>query len=274
MSRLASFLGIVFGVVLLAASMYDYQQQQFISAFLNWQALLLVLGGTFAAALINYPLTQVLSIFPATARVFSYEARPDDELIGEIFDLATLAKRQGILAVEAQLDNVADAFLRQALNEMLLYKDRDKLRSSLQTRLTTHRLQDINSQEVFINMASYAPAFGMIGTVMGLIVMMTTQMNPDLNAMVTGAGNQMLSNLLYGMGLALVTTFYGVLLANLLFLPIAGKLKVLGEQELLRNEMTIHAVVAMKAQESPLLIKEQLMAFVHEKTEQRLNEMK
>ncbi|MBO1923171.1 MULTISPECIES: motility protein A [Thiomicrorhabdus] len=273
MSRLASFLGILLGVVLLASTMFDYQQQSFISAFLNWQALLLVLGGTFAAALINYPLNQVVSIFPGIYKVFATESRSDEELITEIFDLATLAKRKGPLAIENQLTDVEDKFFRHSLNEMLLYQDAEKLRSSLQTRLMTNRLQDLNSQEVFINMASYSPAFGMMGTVMGLIVMMTTQINADMYSLVAAQSNDMLSGLLHGMGLALVTTFYGVLLANLLFLPIAGKLKVLGEQELLRNEMIIHAVVAMKAQESPLLIKEQLKSFVHEKTQQRLGEM-
>lgn len=273
MSRLASFLGILLGVVLLASTMFDYQQQSFISAFLNWQALLLVLGGTFAAALINYPLNQVVSIFPGIYKVFATESRSDEELITEIFDLATLAKRKGPLAIENQLTDVEDKFFRHSLNEMLLYQDAEKLRSSLQTRLMTNRLQDLNSQEVFINMASYSPAFGMMGTVMGLIVMMTTQINADMYSLVASQSNDMLSGLLHGMGLALVTTFYGVLLANLLFLPIAGKLKVLGEQELLRNEMIIHAVVAMKAQESPLLIKEQLKSFVHEKTQQRLGEM-
>jgi chemotaxis protein MotA len=122
-------------------------------------------------------------------------------------------------------------------------------------------------------MASYSPAFGMMGTVMGLIIMMTTEVNVDLNSLATSPTNDMLSGLLHGMGLALVTTFYGVLLANMLFLPIAGKLKVLSEQDLLRNEMIIHAVVAMKANEPALLIKEQLMSFVHEKTQQRLGEL-
>ncbi|CAN8139654.1 chemotaxis protein MotA [uncultured Thiomicrorhabdus sp.] len=273
MSRLASFLGIALAILLLSASMFDQEQQQFIHAFFNWQALLLVLGGTFAAVLINYPLNQVWSIFPGVYKIFSRESRSDEDLINEIFDLAMLSKRKGQLAVENHLENVDDKFLRTSLNEMLLYQDKEKLRSALQTRLMTTRLQELNSQEVFINMASYSPAFGMMGTVMGLIIMMTTEVNVDLNSLATSPTNDMLSGLLHGMGLALVTTFYGVLLANMLFLPIAGKLKVLSEQDLLRNEMIIHAVVAMKANEPALLIKEQLMSFVHEKTQQRLGEL-
>lgn len=108
---------------------------------------------------------------------------------------------------------------------MLVYQDRDTLKQSLENRLINMRLRHLSCQEVYSNMASYAPAFGMMGTVMGLIIMMTTQVTGNGSPYDTGASQDMLGSLLNGMGLALVTTFYGVMFSSLLFMPIAGKLK-------------------------------------------------
>lgn len=273
MSKFATILGLLIGSIILVLSMIDYQQGQFIYAFLNWQGLALVLGGTFAAILVNYPLSQVGCVFRGLAKVLTSEPSSYNDVVEEMVRLSHISKQKGLLAVENQIDSVDDRFFQFALTEMLVYHDNTVLRQSLENRLLNMRLRHLSCQEVYGNMASYAPAFGMMGTVMGLIIMMTTQVADTGNPY--GAESQdMLGSLLSGMGLALVTTFYGVLFSNLVFLPIAGKLKVLTDAEVLRNEMIIQGVLALKQSESTLLVKEQLLAFVNEKSKQKLESLK
>jgi chemotaxis protein MotA len=274
MSKLATILGIVIGSIILILSMIDYQQGQFIYAFLNWQGLALVLGGTFAAILVNYPLSQVGCVFKGLSKVLTSEPASYDDVIEQMVHLSHVSKQKGLLGIENQIDMIDDSYFRFALTEMLIYQDIEKLKQSLDNRLINMRLRHLSCQEVYGNMASYAPAFGMMGTVMGLIIMMTTQV-VDTGSPYGGADSQdMLASLLSGMGLALVTTFYGVMFSNRVFLPIAGKLKVLTDAEVLRNEMIIQGTLALKQTDSPLLVKEQLLVFVNKKTKTKLESLR
>lgn len=275
MSKFATILGLIIGSIILILSMIDYQKGQFITAFFNWQGLALVLGGTFAAVFINYPLKQVGCVFSGFSKVLTAEPPGYEDVIEELIQLSHVAKQKGLLGIENHIDVIEDRFLRFSLVEMLVYHESEVLKQSLENRLINIRLRHLSCQEVYSNMASYAPAFGMMGTVMGLIIMMTTQVTGGGGSPYGGSESQdMLGSLLSGMGLALVTTFYGVLFSNFLFMPIAGKLKVLSEAEFLRNEIIIHGVLALKKSESTLLIKEQLLAFVNEKSKRKLEALK
>lgn len=268
MSKLATILGLILGLIMVGTGIYDFESQQFIGAFLNPQAIAIVLGGSFAALLINYPFKQVSCVFHGFVKVFNSEPVTPDALVEELIGYSHLAKNKGVLALERQLDLVETSFLRYALSEMMIYKDKDQLKQKLVYRLLQTRLRHQSCQEVFENLASYAPAFGMLGTVMGLIMMMTSQLGGGDNY---GADTtQLLSSLLTGMGLALVTTFYGVFFANFLFLPVAGKLKVLSDAEVLQNEMIIEAVIAIRDQESTLLVRERLLSYVNDYIEDEI----
>jgi chemotaxis protein MotA len=124
-----------------------------------------------------------------------------------------------------------------------------------------------SGQEIFFYMGAYAPAFGMLGTIMGLIIMMHTfggeQTAMGMDAM-TFDISEKFAKLLEGMGMALITTFYGVLLSNLVFLPIGGKLKRKSEDELMLRNIIVEGIMSIHAKEHPILIKEKLMTFVQE----------
>jgi len=273
MSKLATILGIIIGSIILVLSMIDYQKGQFIYAFLNWQGLLVVLGGTFAAILINYPLSQVKCLFSGFAKVISAEPATYSDVIEDIVRLSHVSKSKGLLWVEKEIDFIDDRFFQFALTEMLVYQDVSALKQSLDNRLINIRLRHLSCKEMYGNMAAYAPAFGMLGTVMGLIMMMTTQV-VDTGSPYGGEAQDALGSLLNGMGLALVTTFYGVLFANLVFMPIAGKLKVLTDAEVMRNEMIIQGVLSLKNTEPTMLIKEKLLAYVNDKTKDKLESLR
>ena len=116
-------------------------------------------------------------------------------------------------------------------------------------------------QELFLYMASYAPAFGMLGTVLGLIIMMNNFSSGDEAASAASTAERF-AELLSGMGLALITTFYGVFFANMIFLPIGGKLKRRSENELMLKSIVVEGIISIHAREHPILIREKLMTFV------------
>lgn len=274
MSKVATLLGLIIGFFMLSLSTVN-QEGVFIDAFLNWNGMALVVGGTFAAVLINYPLKDANSAFKAFGKVFTTEPASPQAIIEDLINLSRGVKKQGYLSVENQLEFIKDPFLKYALTEMLIHNTSNALKQSLDNHLINMRLRHLTSQEVYSNMASYAPAFGMMGTVMGLIIMMTTQTNGGGLSYYAGIESQdMIAGLLSGMGLALVTTFYGVLLANLIFLPVAGKLKVLSESEVITNEIIVHGVVAIKNNVPTLLMKDNLLTFVGEQTKEKLEAVK
>ncbi len=275
MSKAATILGLIIGAIVLLLSMVDYDKGQIISAFFNLQAFGVVMGGTLAAVLVNYPFSQVSCLWWGVWRVLSAEPPDYDTVVEQAVELAHHVKRNGLLSLERHLDEIEDPFFRYALSEALIYKDEASLRRALETRMNAQLMRQLVCQDVFNTMAAYAPAFGMMGTVMGLIIMMTQQ-GGDQAVATYGAeqAQNMIANLMTGMGLALVTTFYGVLLANLIFMPIAGKLKILADAEAFRERMIIEAALALWHQEAPLLVKERLMAFVDERLREQLEALR
>ncbi len=275
MSKAATLLGAIIGLIVLLLSMVDYDQGQMIGAFFDWKALGVVLGGTLAAVLVNYPLNQVMCVFLGVWHVLSREPPDTEQVVEQAMELAHHVQREGLLALEKRQNLIEDDFFRFSLSEALIYKEEQALRQALENRMNVHLQKKMICQEVFNTMAAYAPAFGMMGTVMGLIIMMTNQ-GGDQAAAAYGVEQvqDMLSGLLTGMGLALVTTFYGVLLANLVFMPIAGKLKLLAEAEYFKDRMVVEAVMALRQQASPLMVKERLLAFVDERLQQKLEALR
>ena len=120
----------------------------------------------------------------------------------------------------------------------------------------------IAGQELFLYMASYAPAFGMLGTVLGLIIMMNNFASGDNQSDISFSVAERFAELLSGMGLALITTFYGVFFANMIFLPVGGKLKRRSENEMMLKNIVVEGIISIHAREHPVLIREKLMTFV------------
>ncbi len=275
MSKTATILGALIGLIVLLLGTYDFDNGQIIGAFFNIQALLLVVGGVVAAVLVNYPLDQLKCIVQGFWQVLWHEVPDESATITEFVELAHDVKRNGLVHLERVLDDLKDPFARFALGEALVYNNEQTLRRALSIRVKAEQLKSAICEEVFLSMASYAPAFGMMGTVMGLIMMMASQSGDHAAAAFGAAESQnMIASLMSGMGVALVTTFYGVLLSNLVFMPIAGKLKMLHEAQQLHREMVVEAVLALKREESPLLLKERLLAFVDDRLADKLAELR
>ena len=235
-----------------------------IAWFWNFNSILIVLGGTFAATMVNLPLKAVTNIFNILKNVFRAEDYDYTGIIEEIVDKATKARKDGLLSLEAGLSEMKDGFFKNGIELAINEKDTKRLRTFLNLEMNNIQSRHIAGQELFLYMASYAPAFGMLGTVLGLIIMMmnftTGGADIDLGADYSVADR--FSELLRGMGLALITTFYGVFMANMIFLPIGGKLKRRSENEMMLKNIVVEGIISIHAREHPILIREKLMTFV------------
>ena len=199
--------------------------------FFNLNSILIVVGGTFAATMVNLPLKALKNLPKILSNVFRADDADYDSIIEEIVIKAQKAKKDGLLSLEADLPEMREGFFKNGIELAINERESSRLRTFLNLELNNISSRHIAGQELFLYMASYAPAFGMLGTVLGLIVMMNNFSSGGGDASESLDVAERFAELLAGMGLALITTFYGVFFANMIFLPIGGKLKRLSENE-------------------------------------------
>ncbi len=230
--------------------------------FFNLNSLLIVIGGTFAATMVNLPIKAVVNTFNILKNVFKGEDYDYGGVIEEIVQKATKARKDGLLSLEADLGSMRDGFFKNGIELAINERDAKRLRTFLNLEMNNIHSRHHAGQELFLYMASYAPAFGMLGTVLGLIIMMKNFTSVEDTASAAFSVAERFADLLGGMGLALITTFYGVFFANMIFLPIGGKLKRRSENELMLKSIVVEGIISIHAREHPILIREKLMTFV------------
>ena len=231
--------------------------------FFNLNSLLIVLGGTFAATMVNLPLRAVGNIFNVLQNVFRGEDYDYIGIIEEIVQKAQKARKDRLLSLEADLPTMRDGFFKNGIELAINERESSRLRTFLNLEMNNISSRHVAGQEMFLYMASYAPAFGMLGTVLGLIIMMNNFSSGGDGMEITASYDvaERFADLLSGMGLALITTFYGVFMANMIFLPIGGKLKRRSENEMMLKSIVVEGIISIHAREHPILIKEKLMTF-------------
>ena len=231
--------------------------------FFNFNSLLIVLGGTFAATMVNLPLRAVGNILNVLQNVFRGEDYDYIGIIEEIVQKAQKARKDGLLSLEADLPTMRDGFFKNGIELAINERESSRLRTFLNLEMNNISSRHVAGQEMFLYMASYAPAFGMLGTVLGLIIMMNNFSSGGQGMEITASYDvaERFADLLSGMGLALITTFYGVFMANMIFLPIGGKLKRRSENEMMLKSIVVEGIISIHAREHPILIKEKLMTF-------------
>ena len=218
------------------------------SWFVNAPSLMIVCGGTMGATLLAYPLKEVLSVFRVVKNVFMHKSQIVSELIPLISEFAKKARQEGILSFEAQLDEIEDPFLVQGIQMAIDGMESSAIEDVMTTEIIyleeRHRL----GSEIFTTMGTFAPAVGMLGTIIGLVQMLMQMEDP--------------SQIGAPMAVALLTTFYGTLLANLVFLPIAGKLKTRSKQEILVKQMVLQGVISIQSGDNHRIVEQKLKAFI------------
>ncbi|WP_353892090.1 MotA/TolQ/ExbB proton channel family protein [Proteinivorax hydrogeniformans] len=251
---LTTIIGIIIGFVLFITAIF---LQGSLEAFISIDGILIVLGGTLAATAVSYPLSQLKLIIKTIKIAFTRQSMSSSGVIKLIVSFADKARREGLLSLEDDLNEVDDNFLKKGVQLVVDGTDPELVRNILETELTFLEDRHRAGRGIFETMGTFSPAFGMAGTLVGLISMLERLDNPDAIGP--------------GLATALITTFYGVLLANLVFIPISGKLKVKSEEEIRLKEVVVEGLLSIQAGENPRIVEEKLKAFLAPGERESLN---
>lgn len=231
------------GLVLLAIA-----QGGGVGLFINVQAMMITVGGCIGATLINFPLPKVIGVTSVVRKAFFYKQVSPEKMIKTLVEFTGLARREGLLALEGRLSEMEDTFLQKGIQMAIDGTAMETIRDILNIDLDSLENRHKTGQAILTAMGNYAPAFGMIGTLIGLIQMLRQIDDP--------------SAIGQGMATALITTFYGALMANLIFLPLAGKLKVRSEEEIMNKELIVEGIIGIQSGDNPRIVEERLKAFL------------
>ena len=242
---LATVGGVALGTVLILVSIL---MGGGLGPFINIPSMMIVGGGTVAAALIKYPMKSVFGLMPIIRKTMFMQSYSLPEEIDRFTEFAKVAKREGLLALEQKCQDINEPYLTKALQLLVDGTSAEALRSVMETEVDNIKERHSTAKGILESMGGAAPAFGMIGTLIGLITMLQNLDDP--------------STIGVGMATALITTFYGVLLANLLFLPLAGKLEGRSKEETTAKELMMEGVLSLQAGDSPYILTDKLQAFV------------
>lgn len=227
-----------------------------LSSYLHLPSLIVVLGGTIAAGLINFSTDDILFTFKRTRAVLQSRVDSPSARIGYFVRLAQIVRSNGVMALEHEAKRQYDPFIRRALELAAdAQQERDIIRI-LETERVALADRERRAIEVMESLGNFAPALGLIGTLLGLVQMMSLLENPSA----VGPA----------MALALLTTLYGAVLANLLFLPLAGKLRLRNEEETLLRSLTIEGTISLLKTENPILLEQRLVTFLPGFSESRM----
>ena len=219
-----------------------------LSGFIDMPSVAVVLGGTFGALLVNFPLPRIIGLAGVFKKTFMFKLDDPDEVIGKMVRYAERARREGMLALEEDSENETDDFLRKGLRLAVDGTDPQLLEKILETDVEQIENRHSEGAKVLSAGGTFAPAFGMIGTLIGLVNMLSNLSDPTQ----IGAG----------MATALITTFYGAVMANALFLPLAGKLETRSKEEMMIKGMIIDGIMAIQSGDSPRIVEEKLKSFL------------
>jgi len=242
---IATLIGLVAGVSLVG---WAIASQSPLSSFVDPASIAIVLGGSTAACLMSFPLKHVIGVAKVVKNAFLTKAQDPQELIGILVRFAEVARRDGILSLENQLKDVDDDFLVRGIQMAVDGTDPELIEQIMTSELESLAERHAQGKALFDAIGKYAPAFGMIGTLIGLVVMLQNMNDP--------------SKIGPGMAVALLTTLYGALLANLIALPIADKLALRSQEEILLKLIIIRGVMSIQSGDNPRIVEQKLKTFL------------
>jgi chemotaxis protein MotA len=242
---IATLLGVIsaFGLVLAAIFMGSG-----LDLFINVPALMIVVGGTIGVTMINYPLKDVIGVFTVVKNAFFTRKSETGELIRRLMAFSNKSRKEGILSLESDLQSINDEFLKKGVQLSIDGLEPVEIGNLLEVEMDFARSRHQLGAEVFTTMGTYAPAMGMIGTLIGLVQMLQNMDDP--------------SSIGPAMAVALLTTFYGSVMANIVCMPIAGKLRTRSKEEMLAKEMTVAGIISLSNGDNPRVLEQKLHAFV------------
>jgi chemotaxis protein MotA len=221
-----------------------------IGSIMQATAFLIVMGGTIGAVMVNYPMAIFMKGMANTKMVFVNVQVDSKAMIAQIVELATLSRKQGLLALEGKLKSMTDPFLQKGLQLVIDGTEAKSIREILEIEVEQFEEENNLSGKVWESLGGFAPTIGILGAVLGLIHVMENLSDP--------------SKLGSGIATAFVATIYGVGAANLFFLPIGGKIKLKTKELVLARQLIIEGLVSLAQAENPKMIEEKLAGYLPE----------
>ncbi|MCM1467195.1 MAG: motility protein A [Alistipes sp.] len=240
---IAGFVLIIFGIVQSAGTVSAIWE-----SFVDIPSFIITFGGTFTAILTSYPMKVYVNNLKTAAQAFKVPKLDEGGTIAKIIELSNVARKEGLLALEELGSNLEDEFMKKGILLIVDGTEPDLVRSILETELSCVESRHKSVIGFWENMASMGPAWGMIGTLIGLVNMLK-----NLEDASTIGPN---------MAVALLTTLYGSMIANWVATPLANKLKYNTDTEVQLKEVTIEGLLSIQAGENPRVIEEKLKSFI------------
>ena len=242
---IATIIGVLLGFMVVIGAIVAGGGWQ---TFVHIPSMALTIGGMLCATLIHFSLPQFLGIFSVIKKTIVAKIPSQSEIIQKMVNYAAISRRDGALALEQQIQDLDNVFFIRGLQLLVDGRDSEQIRDYMSVEV--QYLQDRHStgKKILEFMGAAAPAFGMIGTLIGLVQMLRSLDSPD------AIGG--------GMAVALLTTFYGALAANLVFIPLAGKLGIYSKAEATVIEMIIEGVCSIADGDNPTVVREKMQAFI------------
>ncbi|NKB57103.1 MAG: chemotaxis protein MotA [Alphaproteobacteria bacterium] len=246
----SAVLGMIVGSVIVGAAIWATASDALV--FINIPGFALVLGGTIAATLMSFPPRYIFRVWRSFLVALKNERAYDTEDVNEVVRIAKLWHNAQIGKVETVLANIRSPFLRSGIQLIIDGASIDEIMDLLEWRITRLKAKEASEANVFRTMGMYAPAFGMLGTLLGLVNMLYDM------------GSEGLELIGLNMALALITTFYGLILANLIFKPVAAMLEERTKQRVRNLSMVVEAIHLLSEKRTPAYIRETLNSFLTE----------
>ncbi|OLS03765.1 motility protein A [Tissierella creatinophila] len=219
-----------------------------IMSFLDTPSIIITVFGSFAALMISFPFKTLLNI-PKVMKVLLSDPKDKRvDLVNLFAELSRKARKDGLLALENDIETIHNEYMIEGLKMVIDGVEPDTIKEIMELKLDTMERRHRSGQEVFEKWAELAPAFGMLGTLIGLVIMLSGLDDPDAIGP--------------GMATALLTTFYGSLLANLIFIPMASNLSLQTDEEVFTGEMVIDGILQIQAGANPRLLEEKLKTYL------------
>lgn len=254
---ITTILGLVIGVVLIVFVGIGPSK---LGNFWDAQSVAIVLGGTLSAVIASYPVSMLKTIPKHMKMVIQGNKYNIGELVNTLEEMAQLARKNGLLALEEKANEIEDPFFKSAIMLIVDATEPEEVRSLLENEVDAMAARHDEGAGLYDKASAMAPAFGMIGTLVGLVNMLKA-----MNIEEGGAGD-----LGPAMATALITTFYGCILANMIFSPIAKKLRIRNDDELLYKQVMIEGILAIQAGDNPKFLKEKLVTYVSQKARAKM----
>jgi len=219
-----------------------------LSIFIDVPSMLIVFGGTAGVALINFPLGDVIGAINIAKKAFLFKEVNTNELLAQLMEFANKARKEGILSLQGAIDSIEDDFLVKALQMAVDGQEPEDLKAMLNTEIDYIAQRHALGVSIFESLGAISPAMGMVGTLIGLVQMLQNMSDP--------------ASIGPAMAVALLTTFYGAVLANIIFIPIAGKLKTRSKTEILQKTIIVEGMGSILSGENPRVMEQKLHAFI------------